>query len=103
MKSIYELVDTPLPISVNQCLRVRFTSKAVAAPFQLTSELSEVIDGSIENDSDLSVRRDHWLMTRFTQVEDCESAVSQNGVRPGFHTFAVRTTTRQGFRHPPDD
>jgi hypothetical protein len=78
---------------------ISVASKCVAKVFQLDSQLAEVVNRTIENDTNRGVRRQHWLASRFTQVKDCEAAMSKHSTTPNFQPFAIGPPADQSRHH----
>src|SRR5215469_8313256 len=76
-------------------------AKPNSATFQFGPQLSEIIDFTVERNCILAVGRDHWLMSHWGQVDNCEAALPEGNA--GFlaqpNSTVVWSAVTQGLRH----
>src|SRR5438128_1205800 len=100
---IAEALDTALLVEVRDDLRVRSGREAVALRFEPEAQALEIVDLSVEHDSDASVLVVDRLRAG-DEIDDAEATVTQGGqparraVLPG----AIGAAVGQCFRHRAD-
>src|SRR3954470_9659408 len=98
-ESGYQFVDTPFSKAVNEYFRIGASSKSMASALELGAQLTEIVDGTIEDDGDATILRAHGLPTSITEIENRQAAVAEHGLTPAFHAGSVRATVREGREH----
>ena len=81
--------DPPLAQRREHDLGVAAAAKAVAAPFELRSDLGEVVDLAVEHHDELAVVREHRLVAQSRQVEDRKPRVAEGDAPAGAHPRAA--------------
>ncbi len=94
-----QAIDAPGAVTFHQNFRVGTGAEAVAGGFQFQAQLGEVVDGSVEGDADVTVFGEHGLAAGFTQIEDGQAAVSEDGAGPLVKAFGVGTAAGERLHH----
>src|SRR4030095_686536 len=86
-------------IGVDNDFRITLGAKPAPACFEVSAELTEVVDFPIKRDPYGTICVTHRLGGYGAQVNDRQATVRQANVAIGPYPLAVRTTMRQRVRH----
>ena len=74
----------------------------IAAALKLPAQFPKIVDAAVEDNADLAVVGEHWLASRFAQIQNRQAAVAQRGAVPVLHAFRIGAAPRQCPDHCSD-